>query len=323
MNRQLRTLQRLAAIPGVTSAAMNTVPPTGTDWPPSEITVVGRDTPEHYFAVIRQVSADYFKTVRIPILQGASCRDEPDLNRRGQVLVNRTFADRVFPHENAITHLIADRNAQSEIIGIVGDVRERGLARDPEPAVYFCGLMPFWPDPFYLARLDGTRAVSAASLRAALREIEPHRSVYAVTPLREALSESIAEPRLTTLLLTLFAATTLLLAGIGLHGMLAQFVSQRTREIGLRIALGAQPADVLAQVVRHGVTVVAIGVGVGLAGAFAGARVMSSLIVGISPRDPLTFATVPVVLGLIAAIAAFVPARRAVRLDPMRALRDD
>jgi putative ABC transport system permease protein len=141
--------------------------------------------------------------------------------------------------------------------------------------------------------------------------------------LRDALSESISEPRLNSILLTLFAATTLLLAAIGLYGMLAQFVSQRRREIGLRIALGAQPTDVLAQVLRHGVGVVAVGIVAGLAGAFVLARFMATLVYGISPRDPLTFAIVPILLALMSAIATFVPARRAVRVDPMHALREE
>jgi putative ABC transport system permease protein len=323
VNRQLRTLQRLTAMPGVRGAALNRALPAGADWPPSEITIVGRDTGDHYFTSIRQVSADYFKTLQIPLLQGRTCRDEAQVNRRNEVLVNRTFADRFFPNDNPITHQIADHSYHAEIVGIVGDVHERGLMRDVEPVIYNCGLMSYWPDPFYLVRIDSAGAVTAAALRDALHEIEPRRSVYAITTLRETLSESVSEPRLNTVLLTLFAITALLLAAIGLHGMLAQFVSQRRREIGLRIALGAQPADVLAQVLRHGVGVVALGIIVGLGGALLLARFMSTLVFGISPRDPVTFVIVPLVLALIAAIATLVPARRAVRVDPMRALRQD
>jgi putative ABC transport system permease protein len=321
-NRQLRTLQRLEAMPGVTDVAISNVLPAGSDWPPSEITIVGRETGEHYFTVIRQVSAGYFKTLRIPILQGATCHDEAQTNARPQVLVNRTFAERFFPNENPLLHEIAQQRFRAEIVGIVGDVHERGLARDAEPTIYNCGLMPFWPDPFHIVRIDSTRAPTAAALRDALHEVEPRRSVYGITTLTETLSESISEPRLNTILLTMFAATTLLLASIGLHGMLAQFVSQRRREIGLRIALGAQPADVLAQVLWHGAMVVAAGIAAGLAGAFVLARFMSTLVFGISPRDPITFAFVPLVLALIAAIATLVPARRAVRVDPMDALRE-
>src|SRR5262249_44380772 len=144
----------------------------------------------------------------------------------------------------------------------------RSVMRDAEPVIYFCGLMPYWPDPIYLVRTASAQPITAAALREAMHEIEPGRSVYAVTTLTDAIAETISAPRINTILLTSFAATALLLAAIGLHGMLAQFVSQRRREIGLRIALGARPSDVLAEVLRHGVIVVGVGVAVGLAGAF-------------------------------------------------------
>jgi putative ABC transport system permease protein len=213
--------------------------------------------------------------------------------------------------------------SRREIVGVVGDVRERGLMRDPEPVAYLCGNLSYWPDPFYLVRTDSKYTLSVSSLREALHEIEPQRSVYGIAPLTDTVSESISNPRINMILLTLFAATALLLAAIGLYGMLAQFVSQRRREIGLRIALGAQPSHVLAQVVRHGIGVIGIGMVSGVIAAFLLARFMATLVFGISPRDPVTFAIVPIVLSLIAAIATIVPARRAVRVDPMRALRDE
>jgi putative ABC transport system permease protein len=147
--------------------------------------------------------------------------------------------------------------------------------------------------------------------------------VYGAASLTETLSGSLSQPRLNTVLLGLFAATALMLAAIGLYGMLAQFVSQRRREIGLRMALGARPAQVLAQVLRYGAWVTAAGIAVGLAVAFVLARLMAALVFDVSWRDPMTFVVVPLVLATIAAGATIIPARRAVRVDPMRALRED
>jgi putative ABC transport system permease protein len=319
--RQFRTLERLAAIPGVTHPAMTTVLPATSDYPPSEFRIVGRATEEKTFAVVRQVSAEYFRTVRIPILQGETCRDDPRADAPAQLLVSRSFAERYFPGESPVGHQITLRTPRT-ITGVVADVREQGLMKDPEPLLYTCGLMPFWPDPFYVVRTDPQRPVAFGAIRAALREIEPGRAVYASTTLVESMDEALSQPRLNTLLLGGFAATALLLAGLGLHGMLAQFVAQRRREIGVRMALGALPAQVLRHVLGQAAAVVGAGLVVGLVSALALTRFMGSLVWGISARDPLTFAAVPLVLAAIAAAAAIIPARRAVRVDPVRALRE-
>ena len=321
-SRQFRTVQRLTSVPGVMSAALNSTLPAGADYPPSEFKITGRETGEHYFAVGRGVSADYFRTLRIPLLQGDTCRDDPRLGGPGRVVVNRAFADRFFPGQNPIGHHVVQRSP-GEIVGVVADVREQGLIKDPEPIMYNCGLMPFWPDPYYIVRTDPARPVTMTAIREALQEIEPRRAVYEAATLTETLSGSLSQPRLNTILLGLFAATAMMLAAVGLYGMLVQFVSQRRREIGLRMALGARPGQVLAQVLRYGAVVTGAGVLLGLAGAFVLARFMATLVFDVSWRDPITFVAVPLVLAMIAAGATILPARRAVRVDPMRALRED
>ncbi|MPY86339.1 MAG: FtsX-like permease family protein [Luteitalea sp.] len=322
-NRQYRTLERLREIPGVTSAALSAFVPGGSDFiPPQELEVVGRDTGEQDFAVRLNVSADYFKTLRIPGLQGESCRDEvrPDDTRK--VVVNRTFARRFFDGENPIGQQIV-LGASGEIVGVVADVHEQGLLRDPLPTAYYCGLLPFWPDPYYIIRTEPSQAVTLTTIRRALREIEPQRSVFEAATLNETLAESLSQQRLSTILLALFGVMTLTLAAIGLYSMLAQLVSQRRREIGVRVALGAQPAQVLTAIVGQGAVVAGIGLLLGLLGAFALSRFMDALVFGISSQDPVTFAIVSLVLALVAGIATIVPGIRAVRIDPVRALREE
>jgi hypothetical protein len=268
------------------------------------------------------VSAGYFHTLRIAFLQGETCRDDVNPKAPRTAVVSRALADRYFPRESPIGHHLVQR-FDVEIVGVVADVRELGLAKEPEPILYSCGLTPFWPDPFFLARMDPARPATMAGIREVMRELEPQRALYDAATLEATVAASLSQPRLNTLLLALFATTALLLAAVGLYGMLAQFVSQRRREIGVRMALGARPAQVLAQVVRHGASVTGIGLALGLVAALALARVMEALVFGIPARDPVTFAVVPAVLALIAGAATILPARRAARVEPMRALRED
>src|SRR5262245_11561241 len=322
--RQARTVARLEEIAGIESAAVSQTMPAGADFPPGEFSIVGRDTSEKTYAHGRAVSAGYFRTLRIPIVTGETCRNDPGEVSATKALVTRAFADRFFAGTNPIGHVMVAPNRQRlDIIGVVGDVRERGLAFATEPLVYFCGYSGYWPDVFFSLRTSPGRPVSLAAIRAALAEIEPTRAMYAVRTLDESLADSKAQRRLNTVLLTLFAATALLLAAMGLYGVLSQLVAVRQREIGVRMALGARASQILRSVVGQAAVVTGAGIAVGLAGAFALARFMATLVFDISSHDPLTFAVVPLALSAVAAVAAFVPAQRAARIDPMRALRDD
>jgi putative ABC transport system permease protein len=325
MSRHLRTMERLNKVPGVVSSAFSIVLPAGADFPPIEFTIAGRDAREHLFSTARSVSAGYFSTLHIPVLQGAVCRDDPAKPFK-QVVVTRAWADHFFPGESPIGHFIEPLSLAGqaqEIVAVVGDVRENGLTKEPPALMYGCGLQPYWPDPFFLVRTDPARHVSVQMIREALREIEPKRAMYSVRMLTDTLTESISQQRLNTVLLVLFAATALLLAGIGLYGVMSQFVSARRREIGVRMALGATPADILSTIASQAATMTGVGMLVGIAGALALARSMATLVFGVTTRDPITFASVPLVLAVVAAIATLLPARRAARVDPMVALRDD
>jgi putative ABC transport system permease protein len=322
--RHARTAARLEQIPGVEAAAVSQAMPAVVDFPPGEFRIIGRDTSEKTYAQGRAVSAGYFGTMRIPILQGQTCRDDPAALSPTKALLTRAFSERYFPGSNPVGHALTSPNGQTlDIIGVVGDVRERGLTNAVEPLVYWCGYSGYWPDVFFIVRTNPARPVSLPTIRAALAEIEPARAMYAVRPLDETLADSTAQRRLNTMLLTLFAAIVLLLAAMGLYGVLSQLVAVRRREIGVRMALGARASQILGAVVGQAAAVTGVGIIVGLAGALVLARFMTALVFDISARDPLTFALVPVVLAAVAGVAAFVPARRAAATDPMQALRQD
>jgi putative ABC transport system permease protein len=324
--RQMRTLDRLRAIPGVTAAAFGSVLPAGATFTPEEISIVGQPHADARFAERRPVSADYFRVLEVPVLQGRSCREDPARLQSSEVLVNRTFVERFFGSASPIGHFARSGSASStrpaEIIGVVGDVRERGVASEAGPMLYFCGLMPYWPDPRYLVRVEDRQRVSMAAIREAVREIEPARAVYAARPLEAFLADSIAQPRLNAILLSLFAWTTMLLAAMGLYGVLSQIVAARRREIAVRIALGARPGRIVASVAAQAAVVTITGIAAGVAAAAAGAQLMASVVFGITARDPLTFVAAPAVLAVVAAVASIVPARRALAIDPMTALRE-
>ena len=325
MNRQVRTLARLEVIPGVVAASFATVLPASVDLPPGEFRIVGRDTSEHLFANGRSVSAKYFQTLRIPVLQGETCRDDPSKPYQ-KVVVTRSWAERFFGGENPIGHFIepmSPAGLRQEIVGIAGDVHENGVVKEAPPLAYTCGLQPYWPDPIFLVRTDPARDVGVAVIRDAMRQIEPNRAIYAVQPLDATLARTLSQQRVSALLLASFAATALLLAALGLYGVTSHFVASRRRDIGVRLALGARASAIVSTVAGQVAATTIVGVAAGVAGALALARFMEGLVFGISTRDPWTFVAAPLALALAAALATAIPVRRAATLDPVAALRED
>jgi putative ABC transport system permease protein len=327
VQRHARTINRLNAIPGVEASAFSQQPPAGITIPPGEFHVVGRDPNERTFSTVRSVSAGYFRTLHIPIVEGDTCSGDPAAPLYGAALVTRAFVDRFFRDEDPIGHAFTSQgmstSLQTRIIGVVGDVRENGLLKDPEPLIYYCGFNPYWPDPYFLVRTTATHPATMNEIRAALREIEPARAVYAVRLLVDLLADSTSQQRINAILIACFAATAVLLASMGLYGVLSQVVQGRQREIAVRIALGARAAQILGSVVGNAAVLTAAGIAAGLVIALAASRVMTTLVFGVSARDPITFALVPIVLAMVAVATALVPASRATRVDPMRALRAD
>jgi len=208
------------------------------------------------------------------------------------------------------------------IAGVVGDVRERGLDQPPVPTVYFCNLAGR-PSPFVLVRTRGDPQAVVGIVRAKMKELEPLRAVFSIASLEEQIGDAFAENRLRTIVLALFAGAALALACLGLYGTLSYIVSLRRREVGLRVALGALSSTIVAKFVTQALRVVGLACAAGLVLSLAFGRALASLLFGVSPSDPLTLAGVMALVVGVAAFAAFLPALRASRIDPMEALREE
>jgi len=324
--RLYRTVDSLAQMPGVEAAALSLTLPGGGEDYPQQFSIVGRDTEsqgQQIFADAQAVSPDFFNVLGIPLVSGDLCRLRFDDNTPPEVMVNRSFMDRYMSGLNPVQQHLKMGGREVTISGVVSDVHDHGYTRDPRPVVYFCEMPGYFPDPNYLLKTAASPVALVEPVRRRMQAIEPNRAVYGTKPLTDYLSSSLDEKRFQAMLLSLFGLTALLLASVGLYGVTSFFVSQRSREIGLRAALGAQPAQILAHVFRQGAWMTGAGLAAGLAAAALLSRFIASLLLGVRPVDPVTFAVVPLLLASVAAAAICVPARRATRVDPMEALRQE
>src|SRR5947209_4129285 len=327
--RSLR--ERIEALPGVASAsAVFPLPLSGERMGISFETegrpVLKSDEPSTEF---RTVSPDYFRTMGIPFLKGRDFTERDDQTAPGVVIVNEAFAQKFFPNKDPLGKRIkpgisVDENkpVMREIVGVVGNVKHKNLSMaEEDPEAY----VPHEQLPFDTMTLVVKTNVNAASITSAVRNevraLDKDLPVYSIKTLDEYLAASVSQPRFNTLLLAIFAGLALILTAIGLYGVMSYSVVQRTHELGIRLALGAQTHDIQKLVVGQGMALTLIGVVIGLIGAFALTRIMRSLLFGISATDPLTFIAVSLLLSTIALIACLIPARRAMKVDPMIALR--
>lgn len=327
--RVRQTLQAMETIPGVRSAAavLNLPGSSGGD---NRVLHIAsgrrRDTEQKLVAHAPLVSASYFATLGISLIAGETCHDDFGSNAPHEAMVNRQFAERFFPGESAIGQTVKigeESNVNPVVItGVTADARDTSRTDAPQPTLYWCSV-PGLPDPLYLIKPQGSPMAMAQSLRQRLKQIEPGRAVYDIATLDAQISASMGERRLQTLLLSSFGLIALLLASVGLYGVLSFYVSQRVGEIGLRIALGARPSDVFRQVFRQGAAVGGAGIVAGLAAGAALTRLVASLLFHVSRWDPVTFLGGPAVLFAVAALATWIPARRATRVEPMEALRQE
>lgn len=322
----MQALERARSIPGVRSAALSTgVPPVGTHGSAGTgfrgrpAAPGGRPT-----IPLNIVTPDYFQTLGISILRGRAFTGADREHAQLVAIINEAFAERLFPGEDALGKLIetgSSNGSWRQIVGIAGNVREQGSRIYDSLVVY----VPFgqFDDWEMILSLKSSLPRVATEAIKAVQSVDSNQAVYDVATMEQRLSESLSKQRANMLLMGIFAALAFTLASIGIFSVLADFVSRRSHEIGVRIALGARPRDVVAMVLRQGMTLTAAGIVVGLAGSFAATRAMKSLLSGVLVNDTATFVSVPFVFALIAAAACYLPARRAARLNPVIVLRQE
>ncbi len=275
----------------------------------------------------RRASTGYFQTMGIPLLSGRLVTEQDIINNTGSVIINEAMAKRFWPGEDPVGKRISTANSTGQqtqwqtIVGVVGSVRHLGLDVEPRPEIYYHTntVPPFGPVVVIRTTGDPQRLISIA--RAKVREIDRDVPISNVNTMEQLVAQSVAQRRFGMFLVGIFAALALVLAVVGIYGVVSYSVAQRTNEIGVRMALGASATDVLKMVLKNGMTLALIGVGAGLVGAFVLTRVMAAMLFDVKPTDAATFAIVSVGLILVALLACYVPARRAMKVDPLEALR--
>ncbi|HEY7402833.1 MAG TPA: ABC transporter permease [Candidatus Angelobacter sp.] len=324
-------LDRVRAVPGVQSvAALQSRPIVG--WDPGMGMVAAErpdgDSNRHFpWAGWRIVSGDYFRTMGIPILKGRTFNQHDQIGKPWRVIVSKRLADTLWPGEDPVGRQAllwkGQSNDSAEVIGVAANQRERGLDSDPTLTVYLPSY-GYGPGPMQFAVHTANNPVALTpTLRSILKELDPNLPLSDVQTMDEVVSHSVAPRRFNMFLITIFAAVALLLALVGVYGVLAYSVGRRTSEIGLRVALGATPAKVLALIVVQGMRPILLGIGIGLIGAVGLSRFMGSLLFNVKPVDPATYAAVALLVAAAALLSCYVPALRALRVDPVAALRQE
>jgi putative ABC transport system permease protein len=321
--------ERLKSLPGVESAAATlSLPLNGSNFSVGRAYIrEGRPlTPEESAnSAYSVVTPEYFRALRIPIVKGRTFEDRDDVGAEMVAVVNETLARTAFAGEDAIGKQITiwrDEKFPRRIVGVVADARPQSLDADAGPQVYVPERQDaIWGGMSLVVRTKGDPEALTQAVRNEVRALDRNQPVYDVKTLAQVVADSTAYRRLAALLMAGFACVALLLACVGLYGVISYAVARRTHEIGIRMALGARPRDVLRLVLRQGGALVLAGVGLGVAAAFAASRALASMLYEVSPGDPATYALVAVLLACVALLACLVPARRATKVDPMVALR--
>jgi predicted permease len=326
---------RLHSIPGVQSAAYaNQLPlvalENGLQIRASAQEPPSQGGPPSRGADVRLVSAEYLQTMGIRITSGRPFDERDGASAPRVLLINRTLARRDFPDGNVVGTIVylGRDNAPWEIIGVVDDVRQSGLDRDPAPQMFLdlrqwaAPQVPIFPaGAYYAVRTAGAPLLAIGHVRDIVRQLDSRASLENVATMEQIISSRMTRPRMYAVLLGVFAAIAVALAAAGIYGVMAYSVAQRTREIGIRVALGARPGAVLGLVMSQSALLSLVGIAIGLAGAVWTTQYLQGLLFGLTPLDPATFAGAALLFLAVATVASYVPARRAATVDPSVALR--
>ena len=322
---QQQLVQRVAGLPGVQSASVARRVPLGmTGSSSTRLTVDGYEArpEEEPFTEYNTVSPDYFRTMEIPIVQGREFTAQDNEQSRKVAIINETMARRYWPGQDPVGKKFRTYDTL-EVIGVAKNIKYRSLGEDARPFFYYSLLQHYQPEVALHVRTNGSPALLLPAVREAARSLNPNLALYDAQPMSEQLALSMIPQRIAAILLGVFGLLALVLASVGLYGVMAHSVNQRTHEIGIRMALGASSRDVMRLVVGQGMTLAVIGVVAGLAGAFALTRFLATLLYDVSATDPMTFTGTPLLLAAVALIACFIPALKATKVDPMVALRHE
>jgi putative ABC transport system permease protein len=320
-------LERVSALPEVQSASIiNSVPLSG-QGTNGDVGIEGYTPSSEADAPLSEkyvTSPDYFRTLGIPLLKGRAFSDSDVAGSRPVIIINEGMANRFWPGEDPIGKRVKFgwlNEDWQDVVGVVGDVKNETLARAVPLETYLCYRQAPLSQMSIMVKTKGEPLSAVSAVRAQILSVDRDQPVYNINTLERVVAGSASTDRSLTFILLLFASLALVLAAVGIYGVISYWVTQRTREIGTRMALGARRSDVLRMVVGQGAKVILVGVGVGLVGAFGLTRLMTSLLFAVSPGDPLVFAAISVILILTGLLASYIPALRATRVDPMTALR--
>jgi putative ABC transport system permease protein len=324
-----RLLERIQSLPGVRAAAVsNSLPPDNTEYS-DDFTIEGRPVARNQIAPIAymiNVSQDYFRAFGVPLRRGRYFNPSDSADAPRVAIINETAARQFFPNEDPVGKRVNTADDLEpywlQIVGVVGDVKYNGLAGETQPAIYQPLIQATSRNVFLSVKTETSDPLSfVAAVRNEIRTLDGDLPVARIRTLEQSFAMSVAQPRFGATLVAAFAALAMILASVGVYGVISYSVTQRTHEIGVRVALGARSRDVLSLVLSQGMTLIVTGLGAGLVASFALTRLMKTLLFGVSATDPLTFIVISLSLTVIASLACLVPARRAAKVDPIVALR--
>ncbi|HEX8696358.1 MAG TPA: ABC transporter permease [Longimicrobium sp.] len=319
---QRELLERVRATPGVLAAGLATMVPLSGEWDETRVRPAeGGDTAAAGF---NAVDGEYFRTLGIPLLAGRTFTDRDRTGAPPVVVINRTLGERLWPGRSPVGQRMQANGMEAEVVGVVPDGKYESIREEPRAFLYVpAGQVYSERVTLHVRAAPGAEGAALGALRRELRALDPDLPLGAPMPMAAMTGAALVPQRIAAWLIGLFGVVGLVLAAVGVYGLLAYSVSQRTREIGVRMALGAERAAVLRLVLGQGAALVAAGVAVGLAGALAASRVLAGMLYGLSATDPLTFVAVPLLVAAAGLLASWLPARRATRVDPLVALRAD